>query len=102
MSSVLRTVKKRKKSRVLEEVQVVSRDECSGLELEAKGGVVRGLNPLGVVQGGGLDGGEGGGVRNLQVRDARPGRFNSRHCGVRVIRKAGPAGRVRLPGEQRR
>ena len=49
MSSVLRTVKKRKKSRVLGEVQVVSRDEYRGLELDSKVEMIRALIPLGLM-----------------------------------------------------
>ena len=49
MSSVLRTVKKRKKSRVLGEVEVVSRDEYSGLELDPKVEMIRALIPLGLM-----------------------------------------------------
>ena len=43
MSSVLRTVKKCKKSRVLGEAQVVSRDEYGGLELDSKVEMIRAL-----------------------------------------------------------
>ena len=49
MSSLLRTVKKRKKSRVLGEVQVVSRDEYRGLELDSKAEMIRALIPLGLM-----------------------------------------------------
>ena len=49
MSSLLFTVKKRKKSRVLGEVQVVSRDEYRGLELDSKAEMIRALIPLGLM-----------------------------------------------------
>ena len=49
MSSVLRTVKKCKKSRVLGEAQVVSRDEYGGLELDSKVEMIRALIPLGLM-----------------------------------------------------
>ena len=47
MSSLLRSVKKRKKSRVLGEVEVLSREEYSGLELDSKGGDDSGVDPTG-------------------------------------------------------
>ena len=49
MSSLLRTVKKRKKSRVLGEVEVVNREEFSGLELDSKVEMIRALIPLGLM-----------------------------------------------------
>ncbi len=49
MSSLLRSVKKRKKSRVLGEVDVLSREEYSGLELDSKVEMIRALIPLGLM-----------------------------------------------------
>ena len=49
MSSLLRSVKKRKKSRVLGEVEVLSREEYSGLELDSKVEMIRALIPLGLM-----------------------------------------------------
>ena len=49
MSSLLRAVKKRKKSHVLGEVEVVSRDEYKGLELDSKVEMIRALIPLGLM-----------------------------------------------------
>ncbi len=49
MSSLFRTVKKRKKSRVLGEVQVVSRGEYRGLALDSKVEMIRALIPLGLM-----------------------------------------------------
>ena len=48
MSSLLRSVKKRKKSRVLGEVEVLSREEYSGL-LDSKVEMIRALIPLGLM-----------------------------------------------------
>ena len=49
MSSLLRSVKKRKKRRVLGEVEVMSREEYSGLELDSKVEMIRALIPLGLM-----------------------------------------------------
>ena len=54
MSSLLRSVKKRKKSRVLGEVDVLSREEYSGLELDSKVEMIRALIPLGLMHVGGV------------------------------------------------
>ena len=50
MRSLLRSVKKRKKSRVLGEVQVVSREEYTGLDMDSKVEMIRALVPLGLMQ----------------------------------------------------
>ena len=47
MSSVLRTVKKRKKSRRLGEVEIIRREEYAELELDSKVEAIRALIPLG-------------------------------------------------------
>ncbi|HZY30594.1 MAG TPA: IS256 family transposase [Candidatus Methylomirabilis sp.] len=49
MRSVLRSVKKRKKSRVLSEVEIVSREEYSGLDVDSKVEMIRALVPLGLM-----------------------------------------------------
>ncbi len=49
MKSLLRSVKKRKKRRVLGEVEVLSREEYSGLELDTKIEMIRALIPLGLI-----------------------------------------------------
>ncbi len=49
MRSVLRSVKKRKKSRRLGEVEIVDREEYTGLELDAKVELIRSLVPLGLM-----------------------------------------------------
>ncbi len=49
MRSLLRLVKKRKKRRVLGEVEVMSREEYSGLELDSKVEMIRALIPLGLM-----------------------------------------------------
>jgi transposase-like protein len=49
MSSVVRSDRKRKKSRVLGEVEVVSREAYGGLELNAKAEMIRALVPLGLM-----------------------------------------------------
>ena len=50
MRSLLRSVRKRKKSRVLGEVQVVSREEYTGLDVDSKVEMIRALVPLGLMQ----------------------------------------------------
>lgn len=49
MSSVLRSIGKRKKSRRLGEVQVLSREEYEGLDVNTKVEVIRSLVPLGLM-----------------------------------------------------
>ena len=49
MRSLLRSVKKRKKRRVLGEVEVMSREEYSGLDLDSKVEMIRALIPLGLM-----------------------------------------------------
>jgi len=49
MRSLLRSVKKRKKRRVLGEVKVVSREEYTGLDVDSKVEMIRALIPLGLI-----------------------------------------------------
>jgi len=49
MRSVLRSVKKRKKSRVLREVEVVGREEYAELDVDSKVEMIRALVPLGLM-----------------------------------------------------
>ena len=49
MSSLFRSVKKRKKSRVLGEVEVMSREEYTGLDVDSKVEMIRALVPLGLM-----------------------------------------------------
>ena len=49
MSSVLRPVRKRKKSRRLGEVSIISREEYDGLELDSKAEAIRALVPMGLM-----------------------------------------------------
>ncbi len=49
MRSVLRSVKKRKKSRRLGEIEIVGREEYTGLELDTKVELIRSLVPLGLM-----------------------------------------------------
>ncbi len=50
MGILLRSVKKRKKSRRLGEVEIVSREEYAELELDAKVEMIRSLVPLGLMR----------------------------------------------------
>ena len=50
MGSLLRSVKKRKKSRRLGEVEIVSREEYAEFELDAKVEMIRSLVPLGLMR----------------------------------------------------
>ena len=49
MGSVLRSVKKRKKSRRLGEVEIIRREEYDELELDSKVETIRALVPLGLM-----------------------------------------------------
>ncbi len=49
MNSVLRSIKKRKKSRRLGEVEIIRREEYVELELDAKVEAIRALVPLGLM-----------------------------------------------------
>ena len=49
MSSVLRSVRKRKKVRKLGRVDIIRREEYAGLELDAKVELIRSLIPLGLM-----------------------------------------------------
>ena len=49
MSSVLRSVRKRKKGRTLGAVDVIDREECAELEVDAKVELIRSLVPLGLM-----------------------------------------------------
>ena len=49
MSSVLRSVRKRKKGRRLGAVDVIDREEYAGLEVDAKVELIRSLVPLGLM-----------------------------------------------------
>ena len=51
MRSVLRSVRKRKKSPRLGEVDIISRSECAGFDVDAKGEMIRVLVPLGLMHG---------------------------------------------------
>ena len=51
MRSVLRSVRKRKKSRRLGEVNIISRTEDAGFDVDAKGEMIRVLVPLGLMYG---------------------------------------------------
>ena len=49
MRSVLRSVRKRKKSRRLGEVDIISREEYAGFDVDAKVKMIRALVPLGLM-----------------------------------------------------
>jgi len=51
MRSVLRSVRKRKKSRRLGEVDSISRAEDAGFDVDAKGEMIQALVPLGLMHG---------------------------------------------------
>ena len=51
MRSVLRSVRKRKKSRRLGEVDIISRTEDAGFDVGAKGEMIQALVPLGLMHG---------------------------------------------------
>ena len=51
MRSVLRSVRKRKKSPRLGEVDIISRAEYAGFDVDAKGEMIQALVPLGLMHG---------------------------------------------------
>ena len=51
MRSVLRSVRKRKKSRRLGEVDIISGTEDAGFDVDAKGEMIQALVPLGLMHG---------------------------------------------------
>jgi transposase-like protein len=97
MRSVVRSVRKRKKARVLGEVQVVRREEYAGLEVDTKVELIRALVPLGLMH-----------VQQLLedevealvgARYARPaGRLGTRHgSNPGTVRLAGQRVPIRVP-----
>ena len=68
MSSVLRSVRKRKKARRLGPVEIIGREDYADLELDAKVELIRSLVPLGLMPRGGIArrGVDGAGWRALR------------------------------------
>ena len=84
MSSVLRSVKKRKKSRRLGEVEIIRHEEYAELELDAKVEAIRALVPLGLMHVAELLDDEvtalAGGGLTVQVASAKPATASSTPC----------------------
>jgi transposase-like protein len=92
MSSVVRSDRKRKKSRVLGEVEVVSREAYGGLELNAKAGMIRALVPLGLMH-----------VEEMldaEIRALAGERYARKDETLRGRRHGSNAGTVRLAGQR--
>ena len=92
MGSLLRSVKKRKKSRRLGEVALVSREEYAELELDAKVEMIRSLVPLGLMR-----------VHELlddEVKALAGGRYARKEESVRGRRHGTNPGTVGLAGQR--
>lgn len=91
MSSVLRSIAKRKKSRVLGKVEVVRRDEYQTLDLDAKVEMIRALVPLGLMH-----------VHELldQEVTALAGARYAHRDGVSGVRHGSNPGTVRIAGQR--
>ena len=92
MSSVLRTVEKRKKSRRLGEVEVVSRDEFAEFEVDSKVEMIRALVPLGLMH-----------VQELlddEVTELAGARHARKESAMRGRRHGSNPGTVRLAGQR--
>ena len=92
MGSLLRSVKKRKKSRRLGEVALVSREEYAELELDAKIEMIRSLVPLGLMR-----------VHELlddEVKALAGGRYARKEESVRGRRHGTNPGTVGLAGQR--
>jgi transposase-like protein len=92
MSSVIRSVRKRKKSRVLGEVEVVNREAYQGLDLDAKVEMIRALVPLGLMH-----------VEELldaEVVALAGERYRPKEAPVRGRRHGSNPGTVRLGGQR--
>jgi transposase-like protein len=98
MSSVLRSVKKRKKSRRLGEVDVISREEYADLELDSKVETIRALVPLGLMHVGELlddEITELAGARHARKETSMRGRRHGSNPGT--VRLAGQIVPIRVP-----
>ena len=92
MSSVLRTVEKRKKSRRLGEVEVIHRDEYAELEVDTKVEMIRALVPLGLMH-----------VQELlddEVTELAGARHARKESSMRGRRHGSNPGTVRLAGQR--
>jgi transposase-like protein len=91
MSSVVRSVRKRKKSRVLGEVQVVQREAYEAMELDTRVELIRALVPLGLMH-----------VQELleEEVDALAGARYARQDGCAGTRHGNNPGTVRLAGQR--
>ncbi|MDX1440427.1 MAG: IS256 family transposase [Rubricoccaceae bacterium] len=92
MSSVVRTVGKRKKSRVLRETEIVSRDAYRELELDSKVEMIRALVPLGLMH---VEE-----VLDEEVRALAGERYERKGEEVRGRRHGTNPGTVRLAGQR--
>ena len=99
MSSVLRSVRKRKKGRTLGPVEVIGREEYADLELDAKVELIRSLVPAGVGARRGVTrrGGDGAGWRARTPARTRQsaGRRHGRNPGT--VGLAGQRVPIRVP-----
>ena len=92
MRSVLRSVRKRKKSRRLGEVDIISREEYAGFDVDAKVEMIRALVPLGLMH-----------VQELlddEVTELAGARHARKESLVRGRRYGSNPGTVRLAGQR--
>ncbi len=98
MSSVLRSVKKRKKSRRLGEVNVISREEYDDFELDSKVETIRALVPLGLMHVAELldnEITELAGARHARKESSMPGRRHGSNPGT--VQLVGQTIPIRVP-----
>jgi putative transposase len=98
MQSVLRSVKKRKKSRRLGEVDVISREEYSECDVDSKVEMIRALVPLGLMHVGELlddEVTELAGARHARKESSLRGRRHGSNPGT--VRLAGQSVPIRVP-----
>lgn len=92
MSSFLRTVRRRKKSKTLGEAKVVSREQYQGLDLETKVSLIQELVPLGLMH--------VAEVLNEEVEALAGGRYERKQGKTAGFRYGSNRGSIRLAGQR--
>lgn len=92
MSSFLRKVRRRKKSKTLDEVQVVDRERYEDLDLDAKVALIQELVPLGLMH--------VAEVLNDEVESLAGGRYERKGDETRGVRYGFNQGSVRIAGQR--
>jgi transposase-like protein len=92
VSSFLRKVRRRKKSKTLEEIQIVERERYEKLDLDAKVALIQELIPLGLMH--------VAEVLNEEVESLAGGRYERKGVGARGVRYGSNPGSVRVAGQR--